>query len=235
MSEETKIPEPEKKSRFQKPKLAVAKMYLQGRGVTRVLDAIAGIDSYGERLQLDKRFLFLFEAIQSTDFTSEDSGAGVSYLIRALRVLDEISSHPIILYINSPGGDILAGMALIQTMRDLRSPVHTFVVGQAASMAGIVAVAGAKRFAYPCARWLLHRGKGGAEGDHEDILIQAKELKIIDSYADQVLLNFTKIKPDQLEELQRKDFWLGAKEAIHYGIVDQIVTPRQGPKKWIPK
>ena len=165
---------------------------------------------------------------------------GIGGLISVLRMLDATDpGKPITFYINSPGGDIHAGLALIQTMRDLRSPVHTFVLQHAASMAAVVAVAGAKRLAFPTSRWLLHRGKDwGGEGDYEDIGIKARELRIVDKTADRVLLNFTKIKEEQLESMQRKDYWLGVRDALRWGMIDSVVMPRQGPselKAWLPK
>jgi len=141
------------------------------------------------------------------------------------------------MYVNSRGGDVAAGLALIQTMRDLRSPITTFVMQQAASMAAVVAVAGAKRLAFPTSRWLLHRDYvPHAEGDYEDIEIVGREMKLVDKSADQVIVNCTKIRANQLDEMQRKDFWLGVREAIKLGIIDDVATPRKGPewKAWLP-
>lgn len=182
--------------------------------------------------QTRTRSLFLFQEIDS-----EENGHDVtkaSFLGRDLMFLDDVAEEPITLYINSPGGDITGGLALIQIMRNLRSPVHTVVMGQAASMAAIVAVAGDRRIAYPWARWLLHRGKAEAGGDADDIAIAAKELKILDGYADFLLTQRTRIPSERLKRFQRKDRWFGTDEAIKWGIVDGIITPRKGPEKWIP-
>lgn len=210
-------------------------------------NALAGMAEWASYWQLRNRTLLLFGDIGGrVGKASRDDDEieleirtrdGMSDLIAALMYLDSVSNEPIRLLINSPGGDIMAGMALVQTMRDMRSDVHTFVMGMAASMAAVVAVAGSRRFAYPAARWLLHRGKGGAKGDYEDIAIAAKELRIVDSYADQVILNSTggRITPKGLKRLQRKDFWLGTQEALKWGVVDEIVQPRQVQWEWTPK
>lgn len=193
-----------------------------------VLSATASVDELSDVVKIRRRRIYLFSEIQEEDNPEDNTG----YIIKCMHLMDEISSDPITMMIHSPGGDILAGMSIIQTMRDLRSPVHTLVVGQAASMAAAVAVAGAKRFAYPCARWLLHRGKGSAEGDSDDIAIEAKELRTIDTYADQVILNHTKIPTERLSRMQRKNYWLGVREALQFGLIDDVVTPSQGPSDW---
>ncbi len=191
------------------------------------------LGEWGALMQFEHRRLYLFTSIQETD-TPE--GAGVGWLIKSLHTLDAAGHDPITLVINSPGGNIQAGLALINVMRDLESPVHTLVAGEAASMAGVVAVAGVKRLAYPTARWLLHRGKSSASGDADDIAIEARELKIIDSYADQVVINASNgiIKPKQLGRLQAKNFWIGCEKALRLGLLDEIVNPKHGWEKWIP-
>lgn len=202
-------------------------------GASRQYDPLTGLDAYGGRFQLEHRRLYLVQAIAAED---DEDTVGVSSLIVGMQVLDAMEpGRPITLYVNSPGGDVVAGLALTQAMRDLRSPVHTFVLGMAASMAAIVAVAGAKRYAYPAARWLLHRSKvEDVKGDREDILIEARELEILDRVCDEAILNFTKIRRDHLEEMRRKDFWIGTKEALRWGLVDEVVVPLQGPQSWLP-
>lgn len=203
------------------------------RGTQRTYDTLAGIDAHAGRLQFESRILYLFTDIGSPD---EEGMPSVTTLITGLRTLDAYApGKPITLYINSLGGEISSGLSLIQVMRDLKSPVHTVVLGMAASMAAYVAVAGAKRYAYPTARYMMHRAKTwGVSGDHTDIDIEAKELKVVNAYCDQVLINFTSIKPEQLEAMTSKDFWFGTKEALKLGILDEVIIPRQGPNRWTP-
>jgi ATP-dependent Clp protease protease subunit len=182
--------------------------------------------------QTRTRSLFLFQEIRGDE--DESAITKASFIGRDLMFLDDVVEAPITLYINSPGGDITGGLALIQIMRNLRSPVHTVVMGQAVSMAAIVAVAGDRRLAYPWARWLLHRGKAEAGGDADDIAIAAKELKILDGYADFLLTQRTRIPAERLKRFQQKDRWFGTDEAVKWGMVDHIVVPRKGPEKWIP-
>lgn len=204
--------------------------------VDRTWPVPASMGEWGALMQLANRSVFLFTEIHDED--RDDELQGIGWLIKALCTLDGMDDKPITLFINSPGGDISAGLALISVMRDLRSPVHTFVVGQASSMAAVVAVAGAKRLAYPTARWLLHRGKSTASGDAEDLQIEAKEFQTLDSYADQVVINASggKITPKRLGQLQRKNYYMGAEKAKEVGLLDEIVLPRQWTNvKWIPE
>lgn len=203
--------------------------------VERTWPVPASMGEWGALMQLAERRVFLFTEILDQD--QDDEVAGIGWLIKGLYTLDAIEEAPITMYINSPGGDISAGMALISVMRDLRSPVFTFVVGQASSMAAVVAVSGVKRLAYPTSRWLLHRGKSSAQGDAEDLAIEAKEFGILDTYADQVVINAAggKITARQLGQLQRKNYYMGAEKAKEVGLLDEIVLPRQWVNvQWIP-
>ena len=191
---------------------------------------------WGALMQVRERKLFMFTEIMDQDV--DDEVRGVGWLIKGLYTLDSLGSDPITLYINSPGGDIAAGLSLISVMRDLQCPVNTFVVGQASSMAAVIAVAGARRTAYPISRWLLHRGKSSAQGDAKDLEIEAKEFKTLDSYADQVVINASagKIDYKRLSRLQRKNHYMGAEEALKMGLLDEIVVPRQwNGVQWIPE
>ncbi len=197
--------------------------------------AFAGIDAAAAEWQRRNRVLFLFQAIESED---ELDDIGMGGLIRATRMFDAESHDPIQMWIDSPGGDIMAGLRLIHVLRDLESPIHTIVLGQAASMAAVVAITGGdKRLAYPWARWLLHRGKTEAHGDADDIGITAKELKTLDGYADFRIVKRTKIPADKLKRMQQKDRWFSAVEALKWGLIDEIVWPRKDPAEtsfWIP-
>lgn len=203
--------------------------------VDRTWPVPGSMGEWGALMQVARRRLFLFNEIGDED--QDDEVRGIGWLVKGLYTLDDINTEPITLYINSPGGDISAGLSLISVMKDLRSPVHTFVVGQASSMGAVVAVAGARRLAYPTARWLLHRGRSAAQGDAKDLEIEAREFRTLDSYADQVVINASagKITPKVLGYLQRKNHYMGAEEALKRGLLDEVVTPRQwADKVWVP-
>ena len=205
-------------------------------------DALAGIQQWSDWWELKSRTLMLFDEVVGGGASRRDQkdlqmvlGASVEFFISALLYFDSVNHDPIRFLINSPGGDIMSGLALIQVMRDLESPVHTIVVAEAASMAAVIAVAGHKRFAYPQARWLLHRGKTeGARGDADDVAITAKELRVRDGQADLIVVNYTKIPPDKLKRMQVKDKWLGTPEALKWGLIDEVIMPRTGPANWLP-
>ena len=204
-----------------------------------ILPVLSDVEAWVGAWQRDNRILLLFDEVGSGDGKKDEAivfsnKTTISDLIAAFLYFDSVSADPITLFINSPGGEIISGLALIQTMRDLESPVHTVVLGEAASMAAVIAVAGDKRFAYPHARWLLHRGKGEARGDADDIGIAAKELKILDGYADYLVVQQTKIPAERLKRMQAKDKWMGTPEALKWGLIDEITTPRKGPANWIP-
>lgn len=208
----------------------------------RLIDTLAGVEAWTNRWELHTRTLFLFGEVAATGGRAKKNddlmfvaATSIEYLVAGMLLFDSINHEPIRLLINSPGGDITAGLALIATMRDIESPVHTVVQGEAASIAAVIAVAGDKRLAYPHARWLLHRGKTQPrEGDADDILITGREFKVLDGIADLVIVNFSKIPPDKLKRMQMKDKWLGAPEALKWGLIDEVIEPRKGPKVWLP-
>lgn len=154
----------------------------------------------------------------------------VSNLIIAqlLFLQSEDSEKPVNLYINSPGGSVTAGLAMYDTMQFLKCPVHTYCVGQAASMAAVLLAAGArgKRFALPNARIMIHQPWGGVEGQAADISIQAKEILRLRDRLNEILAAHT---GKSLEEIARdtdRDFFMSAEEAKNYGLVDEVVRPR---------
>jgi len=128
------------------------------------------------------------------------------------------------LYINSPGGSVTAGLAIYDTMQFLKPDVATICLGQAASMAAVLLSAGAKgkRAALPHSRFVLHQPIGGVSGQAADIDIQAKEIVRIGEMIDDILVTHT---GQPLEVIQRdsdRDFFMGAQEALEYGLIDEI-------------
>lgn len=213
---------------------------IEHESVQTQLNALASIEHWTDYWARQARSLFLFDEVSGGSMGRRRDKAefaivsSVEFFVSALLYFDSVSHDPIRLYINSPGGDIIGGLALIAFMRSVESPVHTIVAAEAASMAAVIAVAGDRRFAYPQARWLLHRGKSSAQGDADDVAIAAKEIKVRDGQADLIVVNHTKIPPDRLKKMQVKDKWLGTPEALKWGLIDEVIQPSKGPANWLP-
>lgn len=130
------------------------------------------------------------------------------------------------LYVNSPGGSVTAGLAIFDTMEHVAPDVSTIVVGMAASMGAILAACGAKgkRFTLPNSRVMIHQPSGGFQGTAADIEITAKEIVKIREKLNQILAERTGQKLDRIHADMDRDFWMSAKEAKDYGIVDAVIT-----------
>lgn len=129
------------------------------------------------------------------------------------------------LYINSPGGSVTAGMAVYDTMQYVKPDVATICVGIAASMAATLLAAGAKgkRFALPNSEVLLHQVMGGAEGQAVEIEITARHILRVKERINEILAKHTGQKLTQVEKDTDRDFWMDAKQAKDYGLIDKIV------------
>lgn len=128
-------------------------------------------------------------------------------------------------YINSPGGIVTAGLAVLDTMNHIEPAVSTVCVGMAASMGAILLSAGAKgkRYALPNAEIMIHQPSGGAEGMAADIEITAKQILKLRTRLNQILAKNTGQKLDRIEKDVDRDFFMSAKEALEYGIVDKVL------------
>lgn len=131
------------------------------------------------------------------------------------------------LYINSPGGQITAGLAIYDTMQYLGCPINTYCIGLAASMAAILLAAGTKgkRYSLPNSRIMLHQPYGGVGGTSEDIALQAKEILTLKKITSSIMSELTGQTVEKILEDSDRDFYLSAEEAIKYGIVDNIAKP----------
>lgn len=184
-----------------------------------IFERQAGIErSYDiySRLLID-RIVFLQGQIQ------DDIADGV---VAQLLFLDsQDPKKEISLYINSPGGSVTAGLAIYDTIRYIRPKVQTYCLGQAASMAAVILSAGEKgsRFILPSSRVLLHQPWGGAEGQSTDLAITAREIvRLKELLIGYVAENTGKESRIIAADMER-DFYLPAKEAVEYGIVDQVM------------
>ena len=130
------------------------------------------------------------------------------------------------LYINSPGGEVTAGLAIYDTMNYIKSDVSTICVGMAASMAAVLLASGTKgkRFALPNADVMIHQPSGGAQGMASDIEITAKKIIEPKKQLNRILADATGQTLKVIERDTDRDRWLNAEEAMKYGLVDQVIT-----------
>jgi ATP-dependent Clp protease protease subunit len=135
------------------------------------------------------------------------------------------------LYINSPGGLVSSGMAILDTMNYIRPDVVTNCVGQAASMAAILLAAGSKgkRFALPHSRIMIHQPMGGVEGQATDIEIHTKEILRLREELNLVLANCTGQPIDKIAADSDRNYFMSAEEAKSYGIIDEVITKSPVP------
>lgn len=141
----------------------------------------------------------------------------------------EDPKRDIYLYINSPGGSVTDGLAIYDTMRYVKPDVVTIAIGQAASMAAVLLLAGTKgkRYALPNARVLLHQPMGGAQGQVSDVEIQAKEMMRIKKLLIDIISRHTGQPYDKVEKDIDRDFILVPEEAKEYGVIDEILVRKE--------
>jgi ATP-dependent Clp protease, protease subunit len=170
---------------------------------------------------LKERIVFLGTPIDDT--------VGNLIMAQLLHLESEDPDKDINLYINSPGGDITALFAIYDTMQYIRSSVSTIVMGQAASAAAVLLLAGTpgKRYALPHSRVLLHQPHGGAEGQSVDIEIQAKEMTRYRMLLEHLIAEHTGQPLERVTKDTDRDFILTAQQAVAYGVVDEVIESRK--------
>jgi ATP-dependent Clp protease, protease subunit len=146
-----------------------------------------------------------------------------------LHLESEDPDKDIMMYINSPGGDIIGLFAIYDTMQFIKADVQTICIGQAASAAAVILAAGAKgkRFVLPHSRVLIHQPHGGASGQSVDIAIQAKEIVRMRELLDEMLAYHTGQTIERVTSDTDRDFIMSGQEAKDYGIVDEVITNRE--------
>jgi ATP-dependent Clp protease protease subunit len=161
--------------------------------------------------------------------TPIDDAVGNLIMAQLLHLESDDPDKDINLYINSPGGDITALFAIYDTMQYIKPHVSTIVMGQAASAAAVLLLAGTKgkRYALPHSRVLLHQPHGGAQGQAVDIEIQAKEIGRYRRLLDQLIAEHTGQPLDKVSKDTDRDFILTAEEALEYGVVDEVISSRK--------
>jgi len=129
-------------------------------------------------------------------------------------------------YINSPGGSVTAGLAIYDTMQFIKCDIATYCVGQAASMGAVLLAAGTKgkRFVLPNSRVMIHQPWGGVQGAAADISIQAKEILTLRDKINNILAHHTSQTLEKIEKDTDRDYFMSAKEAKDYGIIDEVVS-----------
>ena len=176
-------------------------------------------DIYSRLLQ--ERIVFLGMPI--------DDAVGNLIMAQLLHLESEDPDKDINLYINSPGGSMTTLFAIYDTMQYIKPDVSTIVMGQAASAAAVLSLAGAKgkRYALPHARILLHQPYGGAEGQAVDIEIQAKEIVRNRELMNEIIALHTGQPIERVTKDTDRDFILTAERAVEYGALDELITSRK--------
>ncbi len=133
------------------------------------------------------------------------------------------------MYINSPGGIVTSGLAIYDTMQYIKPDICTICMGQAASMGALLLAAGAhgKRSALPNSRIMIHQPLGGVQGQATDIEIHAKEIMKIKERINQILSKHTGNDIKKIESDSDRNFFMDAKEALEYGLIDEVITQRK--------
>mmetsp|Transcript_7 Transcript_7/g.10 ORF Transcript_7/g.10 Transcript_7/m.10 type:complete len:278 (-) Transcript_7:174-1007(-) len=144
---------------------------------------------------------------------------------------EEDSSKPIYLYINSPGGSVIAGLAIFDAMQLIKSEVITINLGLAASMASFILSAGSKgkRLALPSSRIMIHQPMGGAQGQAQDIKVEAAQIMRIRDNLVKMYSMFTGQTTDQITKDLDRDNFMSAQTALEYGLIDRVLERPSGP------
>lgn len=158
--------------------------------------------------------------------SGEIDGSVADVVVAQLLFLEaEDPDKDIMLYINSPGGEVTAGMAIYDTMNYIKAPVSTIVIGMAASMAAVLLAAGekGKRIALPNSEIMIHQPLGGAKGQATDIAIQAEQIIKTKNKLNDILAGCTGRSIEQIRADVERDHYLSAQEALEYGLIDNII------------
>lgn len=172
-------------------------------------------------LLLRERIIFL-----GTPINDQVSNLMVAQLLFLDR---EDPDRQINMYINCPGGQIYSGLAIYDTMQQVRAPISTVAVGVTASFGTVILAAGTpgKRFALPHATIHLHQPLGGTQGQASDIEIQAKEILRLKEELNTILVGLTGRTHEDIERDTERDFYMDGKAAMEYGLIDHVLGPAE--------
>ena len=190
---------------------------------TSLIPMVIETSDRGERaydiysLLLKNRIVFL-----GTPITDQVSNLIVAQL---LYLSSEDQESPIQMYINSPGGQVYAGMAIYDTMQMIPNSISTLAIGMTASFGTVLLTAGTKgqRFALPQATIHMHQPLGGVQGQASDIEIQAREILRLKSRLNEILAYHTGQPIENIERDTERDFYLTSESAVEYGLVDKVM------------
>lgn len=196
---------------------------MQPRNSSYLIPTVIEKTAQGERAYdiysrlLKDRIIFLGTPI--------DDDVANSVIAQLLFLESQDKAKDIKLYINSPGGSVTAGLAIYDTMQYISSDVSTICVGMAASMGAVLLSSGAtgKRFVLPNAEVMIHQVLGGAEGQASDVKIRAEHILRMKKKLNEILALNTKQSYDKIEHDTDRDYYLGADEAVVYGLVDLVI------------
>lgn len=205
----------------QKPQIYCAS---NNPGITSVVPMVVEQSGLGDRAfdiysrLLRERIIFLGTPI--------DDDVADSVVAQLLYLEAEDPEKDIQIYLNSPGGAVYAGMAIYDTMQQIRPDVVTICYGLAASMGAFLLSGGApgKRMALPSARIMIHQPLGGAQGQAVDIAIQAKEILYIKQRLNQLIANHTNQTIEKVAADTERDFFMSSNDAKEYGLIDQVIS-----------
>lgn len=169
---------------------------------------------------LNDRIIFLGEEINSVTANL--------VIAQLLHLESQDAEKDISLYINSPGGEVYSGLAILDTMNYIKPRVSTICVGMAASMAAVLLASGAKgkRFCLPNSMVMIHQPSGGASGQQTEIEIAAREIRETRATLNQILSDATGQPFEKVQADTERDNYMRAQAALEYGLVDRIVTSR---------
>jgi len=204
---------------------------MNSKDINSLIPMVIETTGRGERafdiysLLLRNRLIFL-----GTPITDQVANLIVAQL---LFLNQEDREAPINMYINSPGGQVYAGLAIYDAMQMVSNPISTVAVGVTASFGTVLLAAGTKgqRYALPHATIHLHQPLGGAQGQVTDIEIQAKEFLRLRTNLNEILANHTGQPLEVIERDTERDFWMDAKAAVDYGLVDQVLEAQEKEAK----
>ena len=172
---------------------------------------------------MKERIIFLGTAI--------DSMVANTVVAQLLLLDSQSKEQPITMFVNSPGGEVYAGLAIYDTMQFVTAPVHTNCVGIAMSMGSVILMAGepGHRSALPNSRIMIHAGSAGFRGNTPDLEVQAKEVLSLRDILENVYANHTGHEREKLRRDMERDKFMSPVEAKEYGLIDEIVAPNKVP------